>query len=364
MIYCAIAALTLMQGEQAPKAPAPQTAKPAAAATAPGLPAVKGAPVIALAKDLPGLHPLAFAPAPSGGIVAMTLEDNSVRLFNAATRITSKTLIGHPQPAYAIAWSADGAWLATGDETARMFLWDARTGEKLKEMRNHQRGIQNLSFNLPRTMLVSTGKDDVVKIWDPLTGKQLKSIEGKGANLYSATFSPKTDSIAVGTIGSGARVYIKDGSVKNFFTNPDVTEVNDVAFNSAGNMLVTAGRIGNTRLWDLKALKGMGSFKGHTDWVIHARFSPNGKYLATSSTDRTVRVYDVATYQPIAVIENESAVGAPITWTADGKWLLTAGSDDSLQIYSVTPAQAGAAETKTPAKTTAKKKKKSRKARH
>ena len=74
------------------------------------------APVkIEFVKAVPGLKPLAFAPAPTGANVAMTLEDSSVRIFNAATRVTSKTLTGHPQPAYAIDWSADGGCIAAGD---------------------------------------------------------------------------------------------------------------------------------------------------------------------------------------------------------------------------------------------------------
>lgn len=345
MILNAVAAMALTQQAEQTK-PTTTQAKPTAQAGTPATP--KPAVQITLVKDLPGLHPLALAPGPTGAGVAMTLEDNSVRLFDAKTRVTSKTLLGHPQPAYAIAWSADGAWLATGDETARVFLWDTRTGEKLKEMRGHIRGIQNISFNLPRTLMLTTGKDDVVKEWDPLTGKAIQTIEGKGANLYSATFDPKMSTFSCGTIGSGARIYDKDGQVKSFLTNPDVTEVNDVAYNSQGTMLVTAGRMGNARLWDLKTLKGLGSFKGHTDWVIHARFSPNGKYLATSSSDRSIRVYDVKTYQPVAVFQDTSAVGAPLAWTADGKWLLGAGADDSLQIYSVDPPQAGAPEVEKP----------------
>ncbi|MEA2552181.1 MAG: hypothetical protein QOJ65_357 [Fimbriimonadaceae bacterium] len=353
MILSALVAVTLArQGEQtnppAAKPTVPAAKPQAQVQTEPPMP--KPAVEIKLVKDVEGLRPLAFAPAPTGSGVAMTLEDNSVRIFDAATRLTSKILLGHPQPAYAIAWSSDGTWLATGDETARMFVWDTKTGVKLKEMRGHIRGIQSLSFNMPRTLLVSTGKDDVVKVWDPVTGKELTVVLGQGANLYSATFDPKLSMFAVGTIGSGARIYDKDGTAKNFLTNPDVTEVNDVAYNAAGTQLVTAGRKGNARLWDLKTFTGLGSFKGHGDWVMRARFSPNGRYLATSSTDRSIHVYDTKTFQKVADFQDVSPVGSPLAWTADGKWLLGTAADDHLQIYSVTPPQAVTAEPKAPPK--------------
>src|SRR5689334_5277698 len=183
MILSAAAALAIANHQQDPMAST--TAKPAIE--------------IKLAKDVQYYKPLAMAPSATGHQVAMTLDDNSVRIIDAATHGTLKTFTGHPQQPFAIAWSADGAWIATGDESARMFLWDARTGQQIRAFPGHIKGIQNISFNLPRTMMISTGKDDAIKMWDPLTGKCTKTILGAGANLYSGTFSPVTNSFACGT---------------------------------------------------------------------------------------------------------------------------------------------------------------------
>ncbi|RYG44643.1 hypothetical protein EON79_14480, partial [bacterium] len=61
-----------------------------------------------------GLHPVAFAAAPVGGRVAVALEDGNVRILDAATRTTLRNLAKHPQPCYGVAWSNDGAYIATG----------------------------------------------------------------------------------------------------------------------------------------------------------------------------------------------------------------------------------------------------------
>src|SRR5579862_7707657 len=181
---------------------------------------------VALVKKVEGLHPLAFAPAPSGSKIAVTLENNDVRIIDAATRQTIRTLTGHPQPPYAVAWSKDGTFIATGDESARIIIWNALTGERMKTIIGHIRGIQCLSFNSSRTLLASTGKDDVLNVWNVSTGKKVAEILGKGANLYSGCFDPKLDNLLlVGTLEGGAKTYRigpSGAQVMNFlnFTNP------------------------------------------------------------------------------------------------------------------------------------------------
>ena len=324
----------------------------ALAVVGPGRPAV----TLSLVKKMEGLHALAFAPAPTGSKVAVTFENNEVRIMDAATHQTLRSLVGHPQPPYAIAWSKDGTFIATGDESARIFIWNALTGERMKTIIGHIRGIQCLSFNSARTLLVSTGKDDVMNVWNVSTGKKVAEILGKGQNLFSGCFDPKLDNlILVGTLSGGAKTYRigNDGAhVMNFldFTNPSGQRhgVLDCNWNGAGTRAVTAASDGLAVLWDMKTFKKLGSFRGHQDEVFRAEFSPNGKLVATSSSDRTVKVWDTTTFAPIATIDNEGAVGSPLCFTSDGRFLLTTGVDDNLEFYSVTPSQ-GSGDSDTPA---------------
>ena len=341
MLTPLVTALMLAQG--APAAVAPGSAK-------------KPPLVVAPKKVVLGARALAFAAAPTGSKFAATMEDRTVRVFDATTGATLKTLEGHPQPAYAIAWSADGAYLATGDESARIFIWDTRTWARVREMRSHIRGIQALSFNYPRSLLLSTGKDDVIKVWDVATGKELKSIPGEGANFYSASFRGKTNDFGTGILGYGARFYTApSGKVMTFLTGHDNQGVLDIDFNPAGTLAVTGGKDANAAVWDVKTAKRLNYLRGSGDWVVHCQFSPNGVYAATGSSDRTVRVYDAKSYAQVALLEDQSAVGSPLCFTADGNYLVTVNFDDFLQINTLTPSQPPAPEAK--AKPVAKKKK-------
>ena len=292
---------------------------------------------------LVGVRPIAFAAAPSGSKFVACLEDGSVRIIDAKTHQTLRTLDKHPGPAYAAAWSADGSFVATGDETARIWIHNALTGKKVREYRTHTKGIEKLSFNLPGTLLLSTGKDDQCNVYDLRTPsiKERMRVLGKGVNFYGATFHPKLPyTFVVGMLGGGCRMYdALQGRTTGFLTDATGQGVFDVAFNPAGTRCVSAGRDGNAIVWDPMRQKRMGTLKGHQDWVVNAAVSPNGSLVATSSSDRTVKVWDVRTMAKVAEIPNEFTVGSPVCFTADGLALLTVTDAGDLQFSSITPAQ-------------------------
>ncbi len=296
---------------------------------------------ITASKALVGLHATAFATAPSGNKIACTMEDNTLRIIDAATRQTVKTLTGHKRQPLAIAWSPDGRWIATGDDSARIYLWDTKSWTKVKEIVGHTRPIQALDFNSSSTELISTGQDDVVKIWVLNDMKKERmSLQGGGANLYGARFVGKTNAFAMGTLQQGARIYTEQKTMKGWYSGHGSQGVMAVEFNPLATRAVTSGRDNNAGLFDTKNQARIGYFKGHEDWVMNAIFSPNGKFVVTSSTDRSVRVWNPNNFAQILKLDDQKGVGSPLAFTADGKFLVTVDLSDNIMIHTLSPSQA------------------------
>ena len=290
------------------------------------------------------LRPIAFAPAPTGSKVLVCLEDKSVKIFDAKTHQLVRTLKKHVDSANAAAWSPDGVFVATGDEKAHIFIENALTGALVREYQTHTRGIQKLSFNSTRQYLISTGKDDQINVYDlasPLK-KEVRKILGKGANFYGATFSPTQPyTFSTGILGPGGRTYdCRTGKVLGFLTTEDSQGVFDLSYNSAGTRIVTAGKNGEGSVFDARTLKKLAALKGHQDFVIYAAFTPNGALMATSSTDRTIKIWNSYTFNKVAELTGQSGVGSPLCFTADGNTLVSVTDSGSIQFTTVTPSQA------------------------
>merc|ERR1719219_3204300 len=63
------------------------------------------------------------------------------------------------------------------------------------------------------------------------------------------------------------------------------------------------------------------SLSGHGQPVIAALFSPNGKYLASGSGDKTVRFWDINTETPLYTCKGHTNWVLAISWAPDGSLL-------------------------------------------
>jgi WD40 repeat protein len=72
---------------------------------------------------------------------------------------------------------------------------------------------------------------------------------------------------------------------------------------------------------------------GHTDTVYDVAWHPNGTVLASASEDQTVRLWDIATGQTVAVLDGFPDGVTTVRWSPDGNRLATIFLDPSLPLY-------------------------------
>jgi WD40 repeat protein len=186
-------------------------------------------------------------------------------------------------PADALAFSRDGATLATADGSG-VRLWDLRAANPSAGPQLDLPGVRSLAFAADgRTLAVGT-RDGAVRLWDSARGTQ------------------------------GAR----------FRAHP--YHVKSLAFSEDGRMLATASPYNRiARLWDVNSGRLLKELDGRTHIQVVA-FAPGDREVATAGFDGTVQLWDVVTGASRWGLSERDGPVSALAFSADGRTLACGGS--------------------------------------
>lgn len=89
-----------------------------------------------------------------------------------------ETLVGHMAGVSAVAWSPDGATLASGSDDKAIRLWDRVTGRpaRARPLLGHHNYVYCLAFSPKGNILASGSYDEAVFLWDVRAGRLMRSL--------------------------------------------------------------------------------------------------------------------------------------------------------------------------------------------
>jgi WD40 repeat protein len=75
--------------------------------------------------------------------------------------------------------------------------------------------------------------------------------------------------------------------------------------------------------------------QGHCGAVLSVAFSLDGKYLASSSDDKTVKIWSVESQKEIATLQGYNGSFYSVAFSPDGKYLVSGSLDTTVKLWSV-----------------------------
>ncbi len=127
----------------------------------------------------------ALAYAPDGRTLGSASMDQTVRLWDSESGAGLRTHQGS-RGFYRVAFSADGGLLA-GSSYGEVTLWDARTGAQVRTLPGHRQEVYSLAFSPDGAALATGGYDGTLRLWKPSTGEPLVTLRGEA--VLTAQFS-------------------------------------------------------------------------------------------------------------------------------------------------------------------------------
>ncbi|HNS01227.1 MAG TPA: BTAD domain-containing putative transcriptional regulator [Anaerolineae bacterium] len=272
-----------------------------------------------------------------GSRMATSSWDRRAIIWDASSGELLASLPEHPESIARIAFSPDGASVATAAYDGVLRIWDSAGGEPVREIAAHGPQDIDVAWDPAGQRLVSGGSDATVKIWDAATGALLKALDGHSDRIHRVAFSPDGKIVASASWDGTARLWSADSGELLATLAADGGQVKSVAFSADGSRMATAHEDG-ARIWDLQAAQEAAqpvaaqTLLGHTGSVWDAAFNPAGDRVATLSWDGTARLWDAATGEELLTLRGENN-GPDLAFTPDGRFLATTSGSGAVHVY-------------------------------
>lgn len=264
----------------------------------------------------------------------------------------------HQRRGWRVAFSPDGKLIAGANATGTLYLWDAKTEKLLRTMEEEPKysSFGCIAFSSDGKIMVTGGSrniatdgwkgEGIVRLWDTQTGEHIRTLTGHARGVNSVAFSPDGRTIATGgsiavakdgsTIDGTVRLWdVKTGEHLRTLTG-HTYNVNSVAFSPDGTLLASGGHDKPVRLWDVKTGKQIRALE-EGGWrysigmgpVNCVAFSPDGRTIA-SSDHLAVRLWDVGRRRLLRKFrERNSGHGTSlVVFSPDGRTLAVCGSQE------------------------------------
>jgi WD40 repeat protein len=277
----------------------------------------------------------------SGSTVASTpLATIPITASNAAQITQIKTLQSHNEQAFSVAFSPDGALLASGggfaDHTVR--LWDTHTGESVRVIDAHKHIVWRIAFSPDGKTMATASEDGTLRLWEVATGKQLAELEKLDRAVYGAVFTPDGQTLA--SVDGYKAVKLWDAASRQQIGTLEGNQqlVQGLAISPDGTLLVTGGGDSTVRLWNLSTRESMGIL-GELGGLVNAvAFSPDGTWVASAAlgSDK-VTLWNVKTGASQTVLHGDmfSSGAYSVAFSPDGSVLAFGMGDGTIGLWDV-----------------------------
>ncbi|GAM19507.1 hypothetical protein SAMD00019534_026820 [Acytostelium subglobosum LB1] len=319
--------------------------------------------------------------SPDGTGLASVGGDTTLRIWDINTQTPKLTCKGHTNWVLQVAWSPDNNKIATAGMEGDIRIWNPTNGKQMGAvLKGHTKFITGLAWepfhiNPKCTRLASSSKDSTVKIWDTESNKCLMTLSGHTMSVTCIKWSgegliytgSQDRTIRVYNANDGKLVRVLEGHahwVNTLALNTDYVlrtgpfdhtgehketieaaqqraleryeEAKKSSGKHGGDLMVSGSDDFTVILWAPASTKtAIARLTGHQQIINLVSYSPNGRYFASASFDKSIKLWDGQTGKFLGNFRGHVGAVYQVCWSGDSRFLVSGSKDSTLKIWDI-----------------------------
>jgi WD40 repeat protein/transcriptional regulator with XRE-family HTH domain len=257
---------------------------------------------------------------------------NALRQATLAHRAT-RVIKAHKGLVYGIAPSPNGRVAATagGDRSVR--IWNVRSGARVGTITGYRDEVRAVTFSRDGKQIASAAHDGEIAMAPADGGRRHVVMRLKDDYATSIAFGTDAKTLAIGTYnGRVELVRLRDRALRDLSPG-HVGPVYGVAFDHDARRLVSAGKDGITRIWNVSG--GAALELADNSRAFAVSFSPDDTHVATTDASGDVLLWDARHRDRPTRIQVTDQLLTSVGFSTDGRRIVTADTDGVVYLVGI-----------------------------
>lgn len=270
----------------------------------------------------------------------------------------------HKKYITALAWEplhlnqGRGERIATSSKDSTCKIWNVRTKQCLISLSGHTDSIEAMKWG-GEGFIYTGSRDRTIKVWTAkegdVLGKLVRSLKGHAHRVNTLALSSdyvcRTGPFDFGPSGRPQRVFDDgendDDAIRKAKYEAAVERYEAFRDQQEGDhkeRLVSGSDDYTLFMWHPTSSKHPAKrLTGHQQAVNHIQFSPDGRYFASASFDKKVKLWNGYSGEFLKTLTGHVGAVYQVAWSSDGRYLVSASKDSTAKLWTIPSGKAAKA---------------------
>ncbi|HEY5911396.1 MAG TPA: serine/threonine-protein kinase [Verrucomicrobiae bacterium] len=240
---------------------------------------------------------------------------------------------------WGVALSADDRWLAAGDVTGKIQVWNWKEQRQVTSLDMPFEWCGLLRFsrygNYLLARLILNNHTNKVAVWRTSGWERVPLAEAQERGIHAFALSPNERHLAAGYADGTVSIWSFPAGQPETSWRPHRAAVMGVTFSPDNRLVVSTSSDGMVRLRDVGAQREVITFRGHNGSAWGVAFSPDGRRLATGGGAQgdAVKLWDMTTRRELLTLPGTGQFFFDLRFSPDGNTLAATSLDGFAHLW-------------------------------